>query len=140
MGQIVLVAGNGLVEALAEGITAEVEALAPSVLVQIGCKVVVVSCEGCVFVSSFLGVVSKQLQGPVPPIAYLACLLGLFSGAFVVPMLEVFVDSGLLSSPVLLQHGGHATASLCRLAVHGLVELGIASVVLLFKCSGRHVE
>lgn len=54
MGQIVLVAGNGLVKALAVGITAEVEALAPTVLVQVGGQVVVVPGEGGVFVSSFL--------------------------------------------------------------------------------------
>jgi len=52
------VAGNGLVEGLAVGIAAEVEALAPAVLVQVGCKVVVVSCEGCVLVSSLLVLVS----------------------------------------------------------------------------------
>ena len=43
VGQVVLVAGNGLVEGLAECITAKVETLAPTVLVQVGCKVIVVS-------------------------------------------------------------------------------------------------
>jgi hypothetical protein len=53
-------------------------------------------------------------------------------------MLEVFVYGCLLRAPVLLQHGCHTTASLCRLAVHGLVELGIASMVFLFKRNRRH--
>jgi hypothetical protein len=53
-------------------------------------------------------------------------------------MLEILVYSGLLGSLVLLQHGSHTTASLCRLAVHGLVELGIASMVFLFERNGRH--
>lgn len=39
--QVVLVAGNGLVEGLAHGEAAEVEGLAPSELVDIGCEVVV---------------------------------------------------------------------------------------------------
>lgn len=41
VGKVVLMSGNGLVKRLAEGETAEVERLAPSVLVQIGRKVVV---------------------------------------------------------------------------------------------------
>jgi hypothetical protein len=53
-------------------------------------------------------------------------------------MLEVLVYSGLLGSLILLQHGSHTAASLCRLAVHGLVELGIASMVFLFERNGRH--
>jgi hypothetical protein len=48
-------AGNGLVERLAIRIAAEMEGLAPTVLVEVGRKVVVVSCQGSVFVSSFLG-------------------------------------------------------------------------------------
>jgi hypothetical protein len=52
--KVVLVASNGLVEGLAVRIAAEVEALAPAVLVQIGRQVVVVSCEGGIFVSSLL--------------------------------------------------------------------------------------
>jgi hypothetical protein len=46
-------------------------------------------------------------------------------------MLEVLVYCGLLSSAVLLQHGCHTATGTSRLAVHGLVELGIASVVFL---------
>jgi hypothetical protein len=52
--EVVLVAGDGLVKRLAVSIAAEVEALAPAVLVQISCEVVVVSCEGGVFVSALL--------------------------------------------------------------------------------------
>lgn len=69
----------------------------------------------------------------MPPVAYLARLLGLVCRRLVVPMLEVLIDGSLLGSPVLLKHGSHSTASLCRLAVHGLVELGIANMVFLFK-------
>ena len=54
VSQVVLVASNGLVERLAIGETAEVEALAPAVLIEIGSKVVVVSGQGGVFSSSGL--------------------------------------------------------------------------------------
>ena len=40
-GEVVLVAGNGLVEPFAIGETAEVERLAPAVLVKVRCKIVV---------------------------------------------------------------------------------------------------
>jgi hypothetical protein len=56
--KVVLVASNGLVEGLAIGIAAEVEALAPTVLIQVGREVVVVPCESGIFVSSFLVLVS----------------------------------------------------------------------------------
>jgi hypothetical protein len=55
VGQVVLVAGNGLVEGLAVRIAGKVEGLAPAVLVQVGGQVVVVPGEGGIFVSSFLG-------------------------------------------------------------------------------------
>lgn len=55
-------------------------------------------------------------------------------------MLEVLVYSGLLCGLVLLEHGRHTTTRGRRLAVHGLVELGIASVVFLFERNWRHVE
>lgn len=54
MCEVVLVASNGLVEGLAVGIATKVEALAPTVLVQVSCQVVVVPCEGGIFVSSLL--------------------------------------------------------------------------------------
>ena len=41
VGEVVLVAGNGLVERLARGEAAEVEGLAPAILVQVGRQVVV---------------------------------------------------------------------------------------------------
>jgi hypothetical protein len=55
-------------------------------------------------------------------------------------MLKVLVYGCLLGRLVLLEHGAHAALRRGRLAVHGLVELGIASVVLLFESNGRHVE
>ena len=54
VGEVVLVAGNSLVEGLADGVAAEVEGLAPAVLVQVGCEVVVVSRQGGVLVSAGL--------------------------------------------------------------------------------------
>lgn len=42
--EVVLVAGNGLVEPLSIGETAEMEGLAPAILVEIGCEVVVTRC------------------------------------------------------------------------------------------------
>jgi hypothetical protein len=137
VGKVVLVAGNGLVERLAICVAGKVERLSPAVLVQVGREVVVMSCEGSVFVSSFLGLLVNTVYNNAT-YAYLACLLGLIARGLVVPMLEVLVYSGLLGSLVFLQHGSHATASLCRLAVHGLVELGIASMVFLFECNGSH--
>lgn len=46
VGEVVLVTGNGLVEGLADGEAAEVEGLAPAVLVQVGGEVVV-AARGC---------------------------------------------------------------------------------------------
>jgi hypothetical protein len=45
-------------------------------------------------------------------------------------VLEVLVDSSLLSVATLGEHGRETTARLRRLAVHGLVEGGVALVVL----------
>jgi hypothetical protein len=71
-------------------------------------------------------------------LSYLACLLGLIRGSFVIPVLEVLVHGSLLGGPVLFQHGRHATLDLRRGPVHGLVEIGIAGVVLLLEGNGRH--
>jgi hypothetical protein len=62
VGEVVLVAGNGLFEGLAE--TAEVERLTPAVLVKVGGQVVVVTGQGSVFSSSglFRGSVRGQLE------------------------------------------------------------------------------
>jgi hypothetical protein len=64
VGEVVLVAGNGLFERLAVGETAEVERLAPAVLVKVGGQVVVVTGQGSVFSSSglFRGSVRGQLE------------------------------------------------------------------------------
>jgi hypothetical protein len=50
-------------------------------------------------------------------------------------VLEVLIYGRLLGRLVFLQHGRHATARAGRLAVHGLVELGIASVIFLLERS-----
>lgn len=138
--EVVLVASNGLVEGLAVGITAEVEALAPTVLVQVSREVVVMPGEGGVFVSPLLLGVRMFVACESIWSAHLASLLSLVGSGLVVPMLEVLVYRGLLGSLVLLQHGSHTATGARRLAVHCLVELGIASVIFLFKCGGRHVE
>ena len=70
--------------------------------------------------------------------SYLAGLLGLICGGLVVPVLEVLVYSGLLRSFVLLQHGRQTSFDLGGVAMHGLVELCIAGVVLLLERNGRH--
>ena len=58
-----LVTSNGLVKVLAISIAAEMEALTPPILVQVGGEVVVVSCEGGVLVSTFLIlVVSRSME------------------------------------------------------------------------------
>ena len=67
MGKVVLVASNGLVERLAIGVAGEVERLSPAVLVQVGCEVVVVPCEGGVFVSSFLSLLVSMVYAVEMP-------------------------------------------------------------------------
>lgn len=135
VGEVVLVAGNGLVEGLAVGEATEVEGLAPAVLVQIGRKVVVVLRKGGVLGGSCLLewlLAAFLLVSPHSgeAVTYSAGLLGLLLGTLVVPVLEVLVDSGLLGVVALGEHGGEATSRIGRLAVHGLVEGGIAVVVL----------
>lgn len=62
VGQVVLMAGNGLVKRLSVGEAAEVEALAPAVLVQVGREVVVVAGEGGVLVAAGLGLLGNIRQ------------------------------------------------------------------------------
>ena len=45
VGEVVLMASNGLVEGFAVGEAAEVEGLAPAILVEVGCQVVVAKLE-----------------------------------------------------------------------------------------------
>lgn len=146
VSQVVLVAGNGLVEGLALGETAEVEGLAPAVLVQVGGQVVVVSGEGSVLGGAGL---KRRLVGSLKEsnwhccqhsrggLTYSALLGGLVLGGLVVPVLEVLVDSSLLSITTLGEHGTDATLGLGRLAVHGLVEGSIAGVILALEVRGN---
>lgn len=151
VGEVVLVTSNGLVERLAVGETAEVEGLAPTIFVEIGSEVVV---AGCTLAQSQLsgGVCKAYCLVKVAYSAVRACpgvvsdcnnwvvrnvistystLLGsLVLGRLVVPVLEVLVNSSLLGIMALGEHGGNTTASLGRLAVQGLVEGGIAGVIL----------
>lgn len=54
-GQVVLVARNGLVERLADRVAAEVEALAPAILVEVGREVVVAARKTMVSIESRRG-------------------------------------------------------------------------------------
>lgn len=65
--------------------------------------------------------------------ALLGCLV---LGGLVVPVLEVLVDSSLLSGLVLGEHGGDTAASLGGVAVEGLVEVGITLPVLPLQVGG----
>lgn len=164
VGQVVLVAGNGLVEGLAGGEAAEVEGLAPAVLVQIGGQVVVVPRQsgilGCsrLFASSlasrfnsnsfWLRRHKRVFSSPLVLLLEMGrleithgTLLGsLVLGGLVVPVLEILVHSGLFGISALGEHGRNASLGLGRVAVHGLVEGGISGLVLLLESSGSHVE
>lgn len=71
--------------------------------------------------------------------AHLSDLRSLVLGVLVVPVLEVLIDSSLLTVCTLAQHGSKATSLLGRSAVHDLVEGSIARVVLLFKRVRSHL-
>ena len=58
--EVVLMAGNGLAEALAIGKATEVETLTPAILVQIGREVVVMSCKSGILVTTSLAQVSDK--------------------------------------------------------------------------------
>jgi hypothetical protein len=133
VGEVVLVAGNGLVEGLAVGEAAEVERLAPAVLVQVGGEVVVLPGQGSVLGLTSLWRFSVSLwrcRDAGAGRTYGALLRSFVLGRLTVKVLEVLVDGGLLGIVALGEHGGHATAGLGRLSVEGLVELGITSLVL----------
>ena len=117
--EVVLVSGGGLLEGLTLAVAAEVEALAPTVLVKVCGEVVVVSGEGSVLVT-----------------ASLAVGLGLVLGSLVVPVLEVLVDSLLLCLLVLAQHVHVVVGALAGLAVEGVLELGITLEVLRLEGGG----
>jgi hypothetical protein len=118
-GQVVLVSCGGLLEGLALAVAAEVETLAPAILVQVGGKVVVVAGEGCVLVT-----------------ARLAVGIGLVASGLVVPMLEVLVDGLLLSLLVLAQNVSVVVGVLAGLAVEGVLELGVTLEILRFEGGG----
>ncbi|KAI6771855.1 hypothetical protein HG531_009480 [Fusarium graminearum] len=87
VGKVVLMTGNGLVKGLALGESAEVEGLAPSVFVEIGSKVVVAA-------------------------RFDSLLRSLVLCGLVIPVLEVLINSSLLSSTALAEHGSNTTSSL----------------------------
>jgi hypothetical protein len=67
-----------------------------------------------------------------------AGLFGLDLGSLAVPVFEVLVHGGLLGGLVFAQHGGDPPGGSGGVAVHGVVELGIAGVVFLLEGGGRH--
>lgn len=138
MGEVVLVAGNGLVEGLSKCETAEMEALAPAVLVQVGRKIVVVSCQSSIFVSARLKPLVYVRGEGVLWVGYLSSLFGLFCSFLVVPVFEVLVYSRLLSGLILLEYSTQAALDLSRLSVQGLVKGRITGMVFLFERRWRH--
>ena len=68
----------------------------------------------------------------------------LLADTLVVPVLEVLVDGSLLRVLVLAHHGREADLLGGGVAVHGLLEVGIAGMVLSFEGDGvgggNHVE
>lgn len=179
VSKVVLMAGNGLVKGLALGESAEVERLAPAILVEIGSKVVVAVNPKSVgspkrdiprhgpkghgetetgirsltveskwriqqygpdrYVSSSYLFMAGHVKG-----SYSSLLRSLVLSALVIPVLEVLVDSSLLSRTALSEHGSNTSSGLGRGAVHGLVEVGIALVILALEVGGgrrgNHVE
>lgn len=71
--------------------------------------------------------------------ADLSGLCGLVLG-FLVPMLKVLVDGGLLGGSVLAHHGAETSLSGGGILVHCLVEGGIARVILGLEFCGSHCE
>jgi hypothetical protein len=116
--EVVLVAGKSLSEGLAECETAEVERLAPAVLVKVGGQVVVVAGQGCVLGSSrlFEGSVQGQLGAESRDYVFmrthLSDLGSLVLCVLVVPVLEVLVDGSFLAVRTLAQHGSETTSLL----------------------------
>lgn len=166
VSKVVLMAGNGLVKGLALGESAEVERLAPAILVEIGSKIVVAVNPKSVdsprhgpnghgetearirsltveskwrirqygpdrYVSSSYLFMAGHIKA-----SYSSLLRSLVLSTLVVPVLEVLVDSSLLSRTTLSEHGSNTTSGLGRGAVHGLVEVGIALVILALEVGG----
>jgi hypothetical protein len=134
---------NCLPERLAVRKAAEVERGAPPVLVEIGCEVVVTvrvmlgRCEAYRG-GSRVGILSGQGSILIPP--GLACLLCLDFGGFVVPMLEILGDCGLLRALVLPKHGSDSALVGGGLAMKRLVELRVTVMVFFLEGDWGHVE
>lgn len=142
VSEVVLVASNGLVEWLAECEAAEVERLAPSVLVQVGSKVVVMLGESCVLLLSCLcGKLVNAHAGTWNGATYLSDLLGLVGSSLVVPMFEVLINCDLLRSVVLVHPCLESSLLLRGLSVHGPHEVLVLGMVLLLESRGnrRHI-
>ncbi len=90
VGKIMLVSGNGLVEAFSISESTEVEGSTPAVFIKIGCEVVVMSGERGVFCFSSLEALSTQLLVLGKFHVYLSDLSGFGPGCLVIPMLEIF--------------------------------------------------
>lgn len=136
VGEVVLVAGNGLEEWLVGGEAAEVEGLAPSVLVEVGAQVVIVLGEGGVLCLAGLYHKSVYVQREYLHTAarvvatYSSDLLGLVLSRLVIPVLEVLINSDLLRSVVLVHPRRESSLLRGGLLVHGLAESLILLMVL----------
>lgn len=85
------VSSDGLIKAFAIGETAEVERASPAVLIQVCGKVVIVSCEGCVFCFSSLFEILRHSFKLAERGTCLSNFCSLGTRRLVVPMLEVFL-------------------------------------------------
>lgn len=163
VGKVVLMTGNRLIKGLAVGEAAEVEGLAPAILVQIGRQVVVATrlelasvCTGgggecaayCLVKVAYsavrayvkrrsASVTSKdRFKAEKVRVAYCALLGSFVLCSLVVPVLEVLIDGSLLRITAFAEHGGKTTGGLSTRTVQCLVELSIASVVLALEVRG----
>ncbi len=110
---------NGLPERLALGEFAKVEALAPSILVEVRGEVVVVSGQcGVLCTAGFTG---------------LFCLLG---GGLVVPVLEVLVYGFVLCLVVFAEDGIEAGFAFTGVTVKRFLEGGVSVEVLFLEDGG----
>ncbi len=167
--EVVLMAGDGLVEAFAVGKAAEVEGAAPAVFVDVCCEVVVAVRGGqyalthcsvyggsrsthCLVRVAYSALRSWSMGqfndglGMLPssdPLAHVSDLLRFGRCGFVVPMLEVFLDGCFLRRGVFLQHGPYATFLLCAFAMEDFV-VGCVPVVVFrlkpYRAHGREYE
>jgi hypothetical protein len=139
-------ASDGAVEGFAVGKAAEMERGAPAVLVYISGKVVVAVEKFSLQPSTREMEESKTVlssQSSIFVSSGLPRLLCLDVGGFVVPMLEILINSSFLGGGVFVPHG-RKTISVDALSMESFVESRIPLEVFLLEtrgnCGRRHVE